>query len=119
MTERAVILVSGLASDQIQIVNQRRLEDLVQGKQLAFDRIDGALSENKEIRDKLFGISGQRGKYPQCFILDTASGDYRFIGLWEAIESLVDCDALPADVLEANPTIPRFSTVSISLQMLY
>lgn len=110
MSERAVVLVSSLSSDQIQIVNTRRLEDLVGGKKLATDRVDGALAENKELRDTLFGVSGHRGKYPQLFISDGA-GNYRFVGLWDEIESLVDCDALPADVLAANPTIQTFSKV--------
>jgi len=109
MTERVVILVSSVSTDQIQIVESRRLEDLMVSKRLEFDKIDGALAENKEIRDKLFGISGLRGKYPQCFI---SSGDeYRFVGQWEVVESLVDCDALPSETLASNPTIPTFSKV--------
>lgn len=114
MTERVVILVSSVSSDQVQIVESRRLEDLLSSKKMSVDRIDGALIEFKEIRDKLFGISGLRGKYPQCFIVD-ASGEHRFIGLWEAIESLVDCDALPKETLDANPTIPTFSKVILKI----
>lgn len=108
---RVIVLVSSLTSDQIQMVNSRRLEDLISGKKLAFERIDGALAEKKDIRDTLFGASGHRGKYPQCFIAD-GNGGYRFVGLWEEIESLVDCDALPKDVLDSNPGIPTFSKVS-------
>jgi hypothetical protein len=108
--ERAVILYSSLSTDQIQIVNTRRLEDAVLGKKLAHNKIDGASPENKDIRDKLFGISGQRGKYPQFFIA-TETEDYRFVGLWEEIESLLDCDSLPEDVLAGNPNIPTFSKV--------
>jgi hypothetical protein len=105
---RVVVLVSGLTTDQVQMVNTRRLEDLIAGKKYVFERIDGALAENKEIRDTLFGISGHRGKYPQCFVAD-GNGGYRFIGLWEEIEQLVDCDALPQEVLEANPSIPTLT----------
>ena len=111
----AFVLVSGLTTDQIQMVNTRRLESLIEGKKYAFERIDGALADNKEIRDTLFGISGQRGKYPQCFVAD-GNGGYRFIGLWEEVEQLVDCDALPQDVLAANPNIPSLSMVSIFWQ---
>eukprot|EP01033_Poteriospumella_lacustris_P009560 gene9556-6856_t len=107
---RVIVLVSGLTTDQIQMVNTRRLEDLIAGKKFAFERVDGALAENKEIRDTLFGVSGHRGKYPQCFIAD-GTGGYRFVGLWEEIESLVDCDALPKEVLDSNPNIPTFSRV--------
>ena len=90
--------------------NQRRLESLMQAKKIDYISIDGALDENKEIRDVLFGVSQQRGKYPQCFIKEGST--YRFIGLWEQIESLEECDSLPAEVMEANPDIPTFSKVN-------
>jgi hypothetical protein len=105
---RVIVLVSSLSTDQIQMVNTRRLEDVIAGKKYAFERIDGALAENKEVRDTLFGISGHRGKYPQCFVADENDG-YRFIGLWEDIEQLIDCDALPKEVLEGNPSIPTLT----------
>lgn len=79
------------------------------GKKMVFEKVDGVLPEQKERRDQLFAISGQRGKYPQCFI-ESESG-CRFIGLWDELESLVDCDDLPADVLAANPNIATFSKV--------
>lgn len=81
---------------------------------MACDKIDGLIPENKDLRDKLFGISGHRGKYPQCFIQDN-DGNIRFVGLWDEIESLVDCDSLPSDVLAANPSINTFSKVKFSL----
>lgn len=112
MEERAIVLVSSLSTDQIQIVNSRRIEDALKGKNMSYDRVDGAMPENKDLRDKLFGISGQRGKYPQCFI--QRGDECRFVGMWDEIESLLDCDALPADVLSANPTIPTFSKVRMT-----
>lgn len=111
MTERAVMLFSTLSTDQVVMVNTRRLEDSLKGKKLVFDKVDGVLPENKEVRDKLFAISGQRGKYPQCFV--TEGDSYRFVGMWDDIESLLDCDGLPAEVLAANPTISTFSAVSM------
>ncbi|RYH19876.1 hypothetical protein EON65_25395 [archaeon] len=114
MSERAVYLYSSLATDQLQIVNSRRLEDVLNGKKVVFDRVDGSQTDQKEVRDELFKVSGQRGKYPQCFIKGEAG--YRFVGLWEEVESLVDCDALPADILASNPSINTFSkVVKISL----
>jgi len=73
-----------MTSGQIQEVNQRRIESLLEANKVLFDKIDGVLPENKEIRDRLFGISGQRGKYPQCFI--TVDDSIQFVGLWEDIE---------------------------------
>ena len=72
-------------------------------------QIDGAEPENKEIRTKLFAISGLRAKYPQCFINN--NGTYEFIGQWEAIETLEECDSLPADILASHPEIKTFTRV--------
>lgn len=85
----------------------------------------------QETRDTLFGVSGQRGKYPQVFIKENDT--YTFVGLWDAIEvrlshllstfdmidmkSLIECDDLPAEVLEANPTIPNFKKVRRQLNL--
>lgn len=110
MSDRAIFLYSSLATDQIQIVNSRRLEDALSGNKINFLKVDGALPENKEMRDKLFGVSNLRGKYPQCFL--EKDGNITFIGLWDECESLIDCNALPADVLAANPQIKTFNSVS-------
>jgi hypothetical protein len=109
MSEKAIFLFSGLATDQIQIVNSRRLETALEGRKVIFDKVDGSLAENKELRDKLFAASGIRGKYPQCFISNGAS--YQFVGQWEEVESLLDCDQLPQEVLAANPNIATFNKV--------
>lgn len=109
MTDKCILLFSSLATDQIQLVNSRRLEDVLLGNKIQFDKVDGSLVENKEIRDKLFASSGLRGKYPQCFL--ESDGVYRFIGLWDQIEELVESDTIPADVLAANPSIQTFKAV--------
>lgn len=108
--ERCILLISSFTSTQAQEISQRRMEAILTGKQIAFDKIDGGLEENKEIRNTLFGISSHRGQYPQCFIRKV-DGSYKFIGLWEQFESLTDCETLPKDVLEANPTIETISSV--------
>jgi len=91
--------------------------------------VDGSDPESKQLRDKLFEISGKRGKYPQCFLL-LSDDTYKFIGLWEEVitlliihyliqcyifeqlESLADCESLPSEVLSANPNIQTISNVS-------
>lgn len=109
MTDKCILLFSSLATDQIQLVNSRRLEDVLLGNKIQFDKIDGSLVENKDIRDKLFASSGLRGKYPQCFL--ESDGVYRFIGLWDHMEELVESDTIPADILAANPSIQTFKSV--------
>ena len=87
MTESCILLYSSLATDQIQVVNSRRLEDSLSGRKIQFEKIDGSMTDSKEIRDALFSVSGQRGKYPQCF-LKAEDGAYAFVGLWEEIENV-------------------------------
>lgn len=110
MSHTCVFLYSSLATDQIQVVNSRRLEDSLSGRKIQFEKVDGSLAENKEVRDIMFASSGQRGKYPQCF-LKSDGGDYVFVGLWEEIEGLLECDTIPAEVLAANPQIKTFEQV--------
>jgi hypothetical protein len=110
----AIFLFSGLSNDQIQTVNTRRLESALESKKVVFQKVNGSDPAEKDFRDKLFGVSGVRGKYPQLFIQhgEGESATYEFIGLWEQIESLLDCDDLPADVIAANPQVKTFSNVS-------
>lgn len=114
MSETAILLFSSVSTDQIQVVNSRRLEDVLAGNKLKFDKVDGSYPDNKELRDVLFGLSGQRGKYPQCFLRDE-SGTHRFVGMWDEIEGMIECDTLPADVLAANPQIKTFQQVIVQL----
>jgi hypothetical protein len=113
--------MSSYESTSIQSQNQVRCKDTLEGKNLVFETIDGALEHNKDMRNKLFSISNVRGKYPQVFIKGENGDKIEFIGLWDKIEvtsaiknalpvisnhfpqSLLDCDALPAEVLAANP----------------
>ena len=65
----------------------------------------------KEKRDECFGISGVRGNYPQCFLENTSDGKIEFVGLWDAIEGMVECNDIPADVIANNPDIKTFDKV--------
>jgi len=108
MADTIVLLVSSTTTDSAQEIGQRRLTDMLLSKKLKVETIDGSLPENKDKRDELFGISSLRGKYPQIFI-QGADGTKKFVGQWEKVQELVECDDLPADVLAANPTIETFS----------
>jgi hypothetical protein len=109
MSDGCLVMFSSLATDQIQVVNSRRLQDSLTARKIQFEALDGSLPENKERRDECFAISGQRGKYPQCFL--TGEGPMRFVGLWEEVESLMECDTIPEEVLAANPQIQTFAKV--------
>ncbi|KAJ1410663.1 hypothetical protein B484DRAFT_455817 [Ochromonadaceae sp. CCMP2298] len=111
MSDGCLVLISSLSTDQIQVVNSRRMLDSLTGMKIQFETLDGSVPENKERRDECFAISGQRGKYPQCFL--TGEGPMRFIGVWEDVESLMECDSIPEEVLAANPEIKTFAKVGI------
>lgn len=78
-----VVLLSSMPSDQVQVVNQRRLDTLLMSYRFEFETIDAADPEKKEIRDMLFGLSNQRGKYPQIFI--KTDDKYEFAGLYDEV----------------------------------
>lgn len=111
MSSTILILCSLTSMDMVTNNAQKRVQDLMLGKKLKFEIIDGSDSNNKLKRDELFNISklNPRAKYPQVFIVN---GDiYNFIGSYDEIESLVDCESLPNEILESNPDIKTFSKV--------
>lgn len=80
-----LVLYSSIASDQVVMIGQRRLETILISYRFDFRQIDGSDPENWELRDALFEISKQRGKYPQIFI--KSDDHYEFVGLWEQVRN--------------------------------
>jgi hypothetical protein len=68
-----VVLHTTVASSQIVEVAQRKILTALGGKKVAVELIDGTDPEMKELRTKLFGVSGITGKYPQVFIKVSAT----------------------------------------------
>ena len=110
-THIVLMLWSSTTGDAIQQQNQTRLENLLIGKKIAYKKIDGSDVDLKEKRDESFGISTVRANYPQCFLENTSDGKIAFVGLWDVVESLVECNDLPADVIASNPDIKTFDNV--------
>lgn len=88
----------------------RRAEDILIGNDLIVEKVDGVLEENKQLRDKLFEISKQKGKYPQIFVKKD-SDNYEFVGLFDDLESISESSTIPADILAANPSIRTINSV--------
>ena len=88
---------------------QTFLRNIFRGKKIPVAEVDGLKPENKETRSELFACSGLRGQYPQVFI--RSGGALSFVGDFEKLQSLNDCEDLPADVLAANPSIETFGAV--------
>ena len=84
----------------------------------SFLQYDGSWPDYLELRDRLFAVSGRKGKYPQCFISRGSKGNekFEFVGMWEDIENLADMDTIPADFLASHPEIKTFSRVFADVQ---
>jgi len=87
MTEKTIVLFTSMPQTLVEVA-QARLDNVLKGKKIEYEKIDGVAEENKPIRDQLFRISNERGKYPQIF-LRKEDGTYKFVGLWETV-SLYD-----------------------------
>lgn len=70
------MLTTSVSSDQSVPGKQRKLADIFEAKGVRFKELDCSLEENREERNRLWGISGKRAVYPQVFIGDTFVGDY-------------------------------------------
>ncbi|CAM9634872.1 unnamed protein product, partial [Hapterophycus canaliculatus] len=74
-----------------------------------YEQVDGSEGSTQVLRNTLWAVSGHRGKYPQVFI--ERDGEHEFVGLWSDVEGMNECEALPPDILEANPEIKTFRAV--------
>jgi len=110
MSATVVLLLSSTTTDSAQEIGQRRVTDALISKKVVYSTVDGSLPEEKERRDQLFSVSSLRGKYPQVFI-EKEGGELVFVGQWDKIQELLECDDIPSEVLAANPTISTFTNV--------
>mmetsp|Transcript_29331 Transcript_29331/g.94637 ORF Transcript_29331/g.94637 Transcript_29331/m.94637 type:complete len:128 (+) Transcript_29331:50-433(+) len=107
--DQVVLLVTSMPSTSIIEGNQNVVRQAFRGRKIKFVELDGMDQAKKETRNRLFGISEKRGVFPQVFT--QIDGDIAFIGDFDTLNSLNDCDALPPDVLEANPQIQTITSV--------
>ncbi|CAM9209822.1 unnamed protein product [Ectocarpus sp. 13 AM-2016] len=106
---QCIVLYSSCCMDPSQDQDQRRCRDLLKGRGVTYEEVDGSDGATQEARNNLWTVSGHRGKYPQVFI--ERDGELEFVGLWSDVESLNECEALPPEILEANPEIKTFKGV--------
>ena len=109
-----VLLLSSLTTDLIAEVNQRKAENILEAHKVVFTKIDASLEENKAIRDQLFKVSNVRAKYPQVFIKN--GDEYTFVGDYDTVEQLNECDSLSKEILDANPTLQYLRKVFSSCE---
>ena len=109
------MLATSLPKNQSIEISQRKAKDILEGKGLTVEWVDGTLAENKERRSALFKLSGKGATYPQFFIQMAQDEEAVFVGDYEEFEGLVECDGLDPQLLASNPDIPTFSKVFASL----
>mmetsp|Transcript_7565 Transcript_7565/g.11253 ORF Transcript_7565/g.11253 Transcript_7565/m.11253 type:complete len:149 (-) Transcript_7565:203-649(-) len=109
MTKRVIILVSNGISERKQASAQNNSLSLLNARRVLYEVVDGADPAQVDRRNELFRISGIRGLYPQWFIHDDDLALERprttYVGDWEAISLVNDCDDIPKEVLDKNPQI--------------
>ncbi|KAJ8609499.1 hypothetical protein CTAYLR_005463 [Chrysophaeum taylorii] len=103
----AILLFTSVPASTVIEGHQTFIRQTFNGRKIPFKELDGMDMSKKEERNKLFGISGLRGAYPQVFV--NLDGEITFIGDFDQINELNDCDELPKDILDANPGIPTLS----------
>ena len=70
LSKKLVVLIARQAFDRTAIQNQQNAMTILSLRGIQYETIDGADPVNKEERNKLFSLSGLRGKYPQFFLVD-------------------------------------------------
>ena len=108
--KKLICLVSNGCHDRIQSANQSRALDWFTCRKVPHTVVDGMDPEQQELRNKLFGISGIRGNYPQ-FFFELEDGTLDFFGNFEKIEELNETNDIPKELLEQHPEIETWDKV--------
>jgi hypothetical protein len=108
-----ILLISKTSGAPTQRSNQEKTLVMLQGKKLSFLIVDGSDASERDLRDKLFGISGIRGNYPQLF-LKQQDGTTSFVGNFEMIEYMNETGALGGLISQAGDNVsrPRDKTIA-------
>lgn len=86
-----ILLHSSTSGNSVSNSNTFRIENTLNGKKIIFDKIDGCLDENYEIREFLFNLAGKR-HYPLIFKYE--NDKFSFYADYEIFESLIDTYAI-------------------------
>lgn len=84
--ETVVLLYASVSADASAKGKTDEIRDLFEKRGVPIALLDGAYDPNRELRSKLFNISGARAKYPQVFI--QRGEDYTFVGLYDEIHDM-------------------------------
>ena len=108
--KKLICLVSNGCHDRIQSANQSKALDWFIARKVPHTVVDGMDPEQRGVRNKLFGISGIRGNYPQ-FFFELEDGTLNFFGNFQKIEELNETNDIPKELLEQHPEIETWDKV--------
>ena len=108
--KKLLCLISKGVHDRRQSANQGKALDWLSSRHVPHTVIDGMDADQHEKRNKLFGISGIRGNYPQ-FFFEHQDGTITFLGNFDKIESLNETSGLPPEVLAQHPEVDTWDKV--------
>eukprot|EP00418_Pyrodinium_bahamense_P011554 CAMPEP_0179104488 /NCGR_PEP_ID=MMETSP0796-20121207/48472_1 /TAXON_ID=73915 /ORGANISM="Pyrodinium bahamense, Strain pbaha01" /LENGTH=124 /DNA_ID=CAMNT_0020802433 /DNA_START=60 /DNA_END=434 /DNA_ORIENTATION=- len=105
-TKEVVMLVANVTQPP-NLQMQSQVRNIFTARNVTYEEIDGSSDDKHELRDKLFGISGLKGDYPQIFFR-TPDGGYTFVGNGASVCSLDEASKMVKDmpaILEQNPAL--------------
>jgi hypothetical protein len=99
MKKKLLVLISNSSGQRQQVANQDRALTVLKAQDIDPELVDGSDPSQRDRRNELFGISGNRGKYPQFFLVEGSGGTTSFLGLFEDIEAMNDSRTLTKQAL--------------------
>ena len=106
MSKTCLLLITSTPNTSACESHQRKVEDWLKGRKCVFKTLDGCVDDNKDMRNNLWAVSGVRADYPQLFLVGEDSTE--FVGNYETVEGMVECNDLSAEIMAANPDIKTF-----------
>lgn len=83
--------------------------DWFHSRNVPYTLVDGNDSNQREIRNELFEVSGVRGNYPQ-FFFEHKDGSRSYFN-FDRLESLNETSGLPPEVLAQHPELETWDKV--------
>lgn len=108
--KKLICLISRGCPDRTQSGNQSKVLDWLHSWKVPHSIVDGMDPAQREMRNKLFNLSGIRGNYPQ-FFFEFIDGTINFLGNFDKMESLNETGGLPAEVLAQHPELETWDKV--------
>lgn len=108
--KKLLFLASIGCHDRTQSSNQENVQRWFAARKLPHTVVDGMDPGQREMRNRLFDISGIRGNYPQ-FFFEYEDGTITFFGGFDKVEELNETTGLPAEVLAQHPELETWDKV--------